>query len=103
VLDPSSGPGWFAVGDAAATFDPLSSGGLYFAQTSGSVAAECLLEAQGEGSYAARLEPLLEAYIASRRKVYARENRFTAYSFWRRRQSGQPDFPFPNLAARGFP
>jgi flavin-dependent dehydrogenase len=86
----AAGPGWLAVGDAAATFDPLSSSGLFFAQTSAELASKCV-SAGAIRAYASQLQPMLDTYAASHRKVYARERRFAEHPFWRRRRVGPHD------------
>ena len=50
------GDGWLAAGDAAATFDPLSAQGIYFALYSGVAAGKAL--AAGDGAALERYEAL---------------------------------------------
>ncbi|MFB3828077.1 MAG: FAD-dependent oxidoreductase [Bryobacteraceae bacterium] len=42
-----AGPGWLAVGDAAATVDPITGEGIYYALRSGELAAEAILHGGG--------------------------------------------------------
>lgn len=84
------GPGWLAVGDAAACRDPLSSGGIYEAIRSGIRAADAIAR-QHDGdagaieAYAADLEARFSRDLVRRRKVYLREQRFPDSPFWARR------------------
>lgn len=89
-LDRFSGPGWLAVGDAALSFDPLSSGGIAFALRSGLLAARALGESfagdpAGFDRYTAFLEGEFEGYLAARDDYYGRERRFAGRPFWERR------------------
>src|SRR5262249_34573608 len=84
ALPRACGQGWVAVGDAAAAFDPLSSGGHYFAKATADLGAECILS-DDLASYAEAVASLVTDYLQSRDKVYAQENRFIQYPFWSRR------------------
>jgi flavin-dependent dehydrogenase len=85
-----AGPDWIAVGDAAASFDPLSSQGMATAVLMGARGGEALsgpdperAVAEWAGAYA-----LIVAEHASHRSHYARqESRWPMSDFWRRRQS----------------
>lgn len=84
------GDGWFAVGDAAAAFDPLSSQGIFTALYGGlkaSWALDAALEGDAEapGRYAADLGRVLASYNVRRRAVYGAETRFAERLFWSRR------------------
>lgn len=87
-----SGRGWLAVGDAAFTFDPLSSLGIFKALRMSILAAfavkdyfsghdQCLQKYQWLG----RSE--FDAYLQKRRDYYEQENRFTNHEFWQRRKA----------------
>jgi 2-polyprenyl-6-methoxyphenol hydroxylase-like FAD-dependent oxidoreductase len=89
-LDRFAGPGWLAVGDAATTFDPLSSQGLVKALRSailGSYAARNALANDESGLH--RYERLttqeFDAYLSARRDFYRSESRWDGAPFWRRR------------------
>lgn len=94
-LDPPAGEtgdgaGWAAVGDAAATFDPLSSHGLTTAlwtgERAGAAAAAWLGgDAKPLSDYARAVAEGAERFLADRRAVYARERRWASRPFWRRR------------------
>lgn len=90
-LRPAAGDGWIAVGDAASTFDPLSSQGVLKALRSGVYAAYAAgdLLAHGDGAgmrrYRTFVEREFEGYLATRRRYYAEERRWPDSAFWRRR------------------
>jgi flavin-dependent dehydrogenase len=92
------GPGWLAVGDAAACRDPLSSGGIYEAIRSGIRAADAIAS-QHDGhagaleAYAADLEARFSRDLARRRDVYLRERRYPDSPFWARRRTGARMLP----------
>lgn len=102
-LERFAGPNWAATGDAAASFDPLSSHGLATALWSGERAAIAARDALA-GNVAA-----IEAYqrdfcagIARYRQelgeTYGRESRFEDSEFWRRRRLGSVEVE--RMAAR---
>ena len=87
-LDRSIGPGWLATGDAALSFDPLSSQGIFNAIYTGMKAAQAIdATMSGEGrameAYQARLDAIGDAYRANRRHVYSTETRFREAPFWK--------------------
>ena len=87
------GPGWLAAGDAAMTFDPLSSQGILMAMISGSEAGAAAVsvisgDAAGGGQYCQRQTARLKAYLAQRAQYYAAEQRWRDHIFWRRRHTG---------------
>jgi flavin-dependent dehydrogenase len=92
-LQPMAGPAWFAAGDAACSFDPLSSQGLLNALYSGLAAAEAA-DRQLSGNNDALPEYLLamnqvyEVYRQRLRHWYAAETRWSDQPFWQRRQAG---------------
>lgn len=81
---------WTAAGDAAASFDPVSSLGIGHALSTGIQAgrvAHAYLE-QGGGLGEGYRQSLLEhfqSYAATRRGLYANEQRWPASGFWQRR------------------
>ena len=84
-----SGEGWLAVGDAAASFDPLSSQGLASAVLMGSRAGGAIAHSDRERAIEAWVEAnaMLVAEHADLRTHYALlETRWPSRSFWRRRQ-----------------
>jgi len=89
-LDRVTGARWLAVGDAAATFDPLSSRGITTALQCGLKAA-LTIERWSEGDAEALIEYDRQAqhdfaqYLKARAVQYGRERRWPDSAFWRRR------------------
>ncbi|MDB5295487.1 MAG: Dehydrogenase flavoprotein LodB [Phycisphaerales bacterium] len=84
------GDGWVAAGDAAASFDPLSSQGLVTAMATGRAAATAILNHEaGDGDamawYAAALEGEIRRYMRQRTAYYGMECRWPDAPFWQRR------------------
>lgn len=90
---------WLAVGDAAATIDPISSHGLSRALEGGIEAANVIAAEKPAAAidYADRITRQFGDYLAQRRYQYARESRFGHLEFWRRRAA-----PHAAVQARGF-
>jgi flavin-dependent dehydrogenase len=91
------GATWVAAGDAAVTFDPLSSQGMTTALWSGRQAAlATLAHLAGDEvpmeRYAAAIGTALERYVEQRTIVYRHEARFAGHPFWQRRHAGLPEF-----------
>jgi len=81
------GENWIACGDAAISFDPLSSQGIYAAMYSGVAAARAIVAAErGDGlalpGYACRLDGIREAYRARLASSYGLVQRWPAAPFW---------------------
>ncbi len=90
-LGPWTGEGWAAAGDAALTFDPLSSQGIFNALVTGKMAADAALGALAgdlapRAAYARTLD-VRARYRSHMRLYYGAERRFTSSPFWRRRQA----------------
>lgn len=93
-LDRFAGDGCLAVGDAALSFDPLSSQGMLNALYTGLRGGQAIARAlagdnTGIADYARRLEQVYETYLHNRLTFYAAEPRWSAHAFWRRR-TAQP-------------
>ncbi|WP_035060982.1 tryptophan 7-halogenase [Andreprevotia chitinilytica] len=91
ISTPPAGPGWFAVGDAAISFDPLSSQGLFNALYTGLAAAEaCDRGLRGDATasdgYCHELESIATAYRQHLGFWYGEEKRWRDAVFWQRRQ-----------------
>jgi flavin-dependent dehydrogenase len=91
-LDTCAGDGWFAVGDAAGTVDPLSSQGVMRALRSGINAARVIQQhASGDRhallAHDVRLANEYDAYLDTRFAYYAMEQRWPDSPFWRRRHT----------------
>lgn len=83
-LEPCTGPGWIAVGDAALAVDPLSSGGVAFALRSAARAAGIVTGADPT-VYRHEVSVAGARYRQLRRDVYSWEPRFADTTFWRQR------------------
>jgi flavin-dependent dehydrogenase len=91
VLNRITGQGWLAVGDAACSFDPLSSQGICWAMESGIVAAQSIAEWRDGQTDALqnsvdRVIKQFADYLLTRRLYYAQERRWPKSTFWRRQQ-----------------
>lgn len=86
------GRGWVAAGDAAMTFDPLSSQGILKALRSGKlasfVAADFLLrDVDTHERYTQLAAAEYDEYERAKRMFYGEERRWVAAPFWARRQA----------------
>ena len=103
-----TGPGWLAVGDAALSFDPLSSQGVLFALYSGILAAEAIVAclAQPERSdhalaaYAAKVLSVSRANQRARQLLYSSELRYAGADYWREQRAGFSRFGSGPLPGR---
>ena len=90
----ASGEGWIAVGDASATYDPISAQGIQMALVSGLRGAEAIA-AWLNGSSAECAKYLLmqrlkfDDYLAKRTQYYRMEQRWRDRPFWMRRQRSE--------------
>jgi flavin-dependent dehydrogenase len=90
-LNRFDGEGWLAVGDAALSFDPLSSQGLLTALYTGMEAGHAL-DARLAGDmdaldlYGSNLTNIYEAYLRNLNTYYSSEERWPEREFWRRRR-----------------
>jgi flavin-dependent dehydrogenase len=84
-----AGSNWLALGDAALSFDPLSSHGVtnavYSAQRA-AAAIEAALNGGGAGAlqeYEATLTAIFGQYLQSKDQLYRQERRWPHAAFWR--------------------
>lgn len=100
LLSPVVGNRWLAVGDAASTYDPISSQGIYKAFFDGIEAAQAIHGFFNDESavldrYQSSVHARFEDYLSNRNYFYGIERRWEASSFWARRRSrsvvGIPD------------
>ncbi len=87
---PVAGAHWLAVGDAAMSFDPLSSQGIYKAMESGISAAKSIHKkfidkTSTLESYSRSADKAFEQYMSLRRLYYLKEQRWFKSPFWKRR------------------
>lgn len=85
---------WFAVGDAAVHFDPISSQGLFNALFTGLAAAEAsdrLFAGEDQQqlaeTYSRLIQGIGDAYLQRLKLVYQSEARWPRHSFWLRRRA----------------
>jgi flavin-dependent dehydrogenase len=88
------GQGWFAAGDAAIAYDPISGHGLTVALQSGHDAALAAAELlNGDATAPMRYQSVLttayERYAEMRRMYYWLEGRWPSAPYWRRRREQQ--------------
>lgn len=83
-LDRFGGRNWLATGDAALSFDPLSSQGIFNALYTGMKAASAV-ESGDIGGYSDRLTQIRNSYLNKNQIYYAGEQRWLERSFWRKR------------------
>ncbi|MBX3444309.1 MAG: tryptophan 7-halogenase [Planctomyces sp.] len=86
-----AGHGWLAVGDAAFSRDPLSSGGIAGALEMASLAAESIGSwfqgsCRAAAEYASALEDQWSRYLAEQRVQYGAVDRWPTELFWLRRR-----------------
>lgn len=86
-----AGDNWLATGDAAMTFDPLSSQGILKAITSGLRSAQAIIDllAGNESAFAAynaALEAEFDRYSGECHSYYAQVRRWPDSLYWQRRQ-----------------
>jgi len=90
ILEPVAGEGWLAIGDAAHSFDPLSSCGLFnalYTAMNGAMACHEVLEGYGAdfSAYAVDLVRVRRAYERQLAHHYTAETRWPHSPFWSRR------------------
>ncbi|MBV7333032.1 NAD(P)/FAD-dependent oxidoreductase [Chloroflexi bacterium TSY] len=89
-LEQVIGDGWLAVGDAATTFDPLSSQGIFKAMRSGVFAAYAISDhLNGDPIALPKYEKVVTqeflAYLQTWQAYYSQEQRWPQSTFWHRR------------------
>ena len=90
VANQLAGINWLALGDAAMSFDPLSSHGITNAMYTSAKAADTiekkLLEADTEAfpEYAETLQSIFKQYLQSKNQLYQQEMRWKDAEFWER-------------------
>ena len=87
-----TGPGWYvAIGDAAASYDPVTGLGVAAAMAKGAALGRLLGSRQSPpvaiAKYREAEASTWAAYLASRRRLYRREGRWPADPFWARRRA----------------
>lgn len=94
-LNRFAGPRWLAAGDAALSFDPLSSQGIGNALYTGMHAGDAVASALAGNNrpvarYCSHLSAIYRTYLRHRYDVYIAESRWPHSAFWQRRQAALP-------------
>lgn len=89
-LDRVAGAGWLAVGDAALSFDPLSSQGIFNALYTGMKGAHAIIELRSQPlasatAYTRQIASIRRAYVQHWQQMYLAEGRWPNAPFWARR------------------
>lgn len=86
-ISPSAGPGWFAVGDAAAAYDPISSHGIASGLADAVRVAEAIASPAVDAwqTFDEVTYRRFERYLIDRSYVYGTVTRFRDNRFWRER------------------
>jgi flavin-dependent dehydrogenase len=97
-LNEVAGPGWAALGDAALSFDPLSSQGMFNAMAGAMQLSELISETgiinnpvkakqeQFQAVYTGQMNSIWEHYVKHKNIFYGQERRWKEREFWKRRQ-----------------
>jgi len=92
ISESSFETGYYAIGDAACAFDPISSMGIGFAMTSGcqaavaAIAEMCHHDQLAGRQYQQKINEQFQQYLSSRQQFYQLERRWCQSEFWQRRQ-----------------
>jgi hypothetical protein len=91
-LSPVHGENWVAAGDAATTYDPLSSLGILKALRAGKIASFVAIDRLAGRNSAPRYESFVageySGYCETKRWFYGQEQRWPGSPFWQRRING---------------
>ncbi|MCB0397103.1 MAG: tryptophan 7-halogenase [Flavobacteriales bacterium] len=95
-LDVPYGKGWLAIGDSAAAYDPITSGGILKALSDGMRSASAIHKFFGQGenfsNYGAECERRNNEYLERRETYYHAENRWNRGGFWKKMQDATHTF-----------
>lgn len=84
-LDQLSGDRWLAIGDAASSWDPITSQGIVKAMASGIAAAQFIMGEQSQQQFEYGLKQTHQRYLAVRAQFYRLEQRWPESPFWKAR------------------
>ncbi len=87
VLHPMGGERWFAIGDAAAAWDPLSSQGVVSAVLAGARAGRAIPDPVALQTLESAVHLLVSEHAALQAHYYGLERRWPEEPFWHRRQT----------------
>ncbi|WP_339899799.1 tryptophan 7-halogenase [uncultured Gilvimarinus sp.] len=85
-LNQVCGNRWAAIGDAAISFDPLSSQGMYNAMASAMQFAELFQAGAVTREYPKQVQAIWQHYVNHKAFFYGQERRFVTQPFWQDRQ-----------------
>jgi flavin-dependent dehydrogenase len=95
-LNQVAGQQWVALGDAAVSFDPLSSQGMYNAMASAMQLKELILKygftEELQQNYSLQIDDIWRYYGEHKNLFYQQERRWKDSTFWKRRQKIQLAF-----------
>lgn len=91
VLTAVAGKGWFALGDSALSFDPLSSQGMFNTMATAMQLSDLLIEkglfnSQAGQEYTQQIQKILHYYQQHKALYYRQEQRWHTQDFWARRK-----------------
>ncbi len=99
------GEKWIAIGDAAMSFDPLSSQGLWVGFQSANLAVQSIIDQAREGipscmepncGYVQWAKNVYDDYLLQRKNYYGMEQRWRNNEFWRRRNEDRSGYARPD-------
>lgn len=81
-----AGQNWAALGDAAISFDPLSSQGMFNAMVSAMQLADLIQNQKDvQAEYTRQIDQIWQYYLSHKNAYYRQENRWRNSPFWQRR------------------
>jgi flavin-dependent dehydrogenase len=87
-LDRAAGHSWYAAGDAASAYDPISSQGIHKALSDGIGAADAIAShTEAWVEFDLSIREAFEIYAANRNYLYGLENRWPDAPFWKTRRA----------------
>jgi flavin-dependent dehydrogenase len=92
ILDQARGPDWFAIGDAACSYDPLMSRGIHDALRDGAAAGELAArllagDVDAQRAHHAAVVARFSDYLAHRHMFYRVERQWPHAPFWTNRRA----------------
>ncbi|UYI49412.1 tryptophan 7-halogenase [Vibrio natriegens] len=91
ILSAVIAPNWLAAGDAACSYDPISSAGITKALMQGHLAGRCIFnylrdnDTNSLSQYQNQVFADFNQYVGLRHSLYASEQRFLTSGYWQRR------------------
>lgn len=90
-LDQLGGFNWLAIGDAASTYDPITSQGITKAIANGLSAADVITGQTDLHQFAQTINAMYRHYLTMRCRYYDLEQRWCDSPFWKKHRSGNND------------